>query len=124
MKKEVVVIVDLGHEDCGLIKDDVESLGAKAAVCEHDITEEGLEELVAEFGEIKGFILNGGPHKNVNGFRPEASEAIYEMNLPMYSVDHASYTGIDMFSWPADEAVRRQKIREFLADNCGMEIRF
>lgn len=114
MLNGVIVIVDLGHEDCAMIKRDVESFGAEAVICSHDVDQEYLNGL----GEIKGFILNGGSCKNVNGFRPEASEVIYESEIPTFSVDHASWKGVDLFTWPKDETERREKIGKFLKEKC------
>ena len=72
MSDGVIVVVDLGHEDSELIRREVESFGVKAVVCEHDVDKEYLDKL----GTIIGFILNGGPHKKIRGFRVEASEDI------------------------------------------------
>lgn len=118
MKRELIVVVDMGHENSEIIRQDVESLGVKAAVVSHEVTSEELEALSKEMGEIKGFILNGGPHKNINGFRVEPSEAVYETGLPTFAVDYASLNGIDLFTWPEDEDERRQIIKEFIAGVC------
>ena len=118
MSEEVVVIVDLGHEDSTVIKKDVESLGVHAIICEHDVSSEELD----GFGDIKGIILNGGPHKMINGFRVDASEAVYESEVPMYAVDHASMMGVDLFTWPKDGTERRMEIGKFLSDSCGFTL--
>lgn len=116
MTEGIIVIVDLGHEDCQMIREDVESFGVEAVVCSNDAGREELERL----GEIRGFILNGGPHKKQpNGFRVEASEAIYENEIPTFSVDHASWKGVDLFTWPKDAEERREKIGKFLSESCG-----
>ena len=117
MAEGIIVIVDLGHENCQLIKEDVESFGVQAVICPHDADEAYL----AALGDIRGFILNGGPHKTQpNGFRVDASEAIYENEIPTFSLDHASWKGVDLFTWPADEAERRERIGRFLAESCGL----
>ncbi|MEF9921610.1 MAG: hypothetical protein RR313_08615 [Anaerovoracaceae bacterium] len=118
MSKGTIVIVDLGHENCQLIKSDVEQLGASAVICDHDVSRSYLDEI----GPIAGLILNGGPNKNINGFRPEASDAVYESELPIYAVDHASMAGVDLFVWPEDTAERQNKIRAFLVETCGLEL--
>ncbi|MGC2873425.1 hypothetical protein ACDL92_09075 [Ihubacter sp. mB4P-1] len=118
MREGVIVIVDLGHENCQMIKEDVESMGVKAVICNHDADQAQLEAL----GEIKGFILNGGPCKKVNGFRVDASEAIYDNKIPTYSVDHAGLKGVDLYAWPVDIVERREKIRGFLTRSCNLEI--
>ncbi|MGF6376316.1 GMP synthase-like glutamine amidotransferase [Clostridiales Family XIII bacterium PM5-7] len=114
MVEGIIVIVDLGHDDCQMIKEDVQSLGVEAVVCQHDVTKEELDKL----GDIKGFILDGGPAKSINGFRVDASEAIYQRELPMYSVDHACWAGVDLFTWPKDQAERRERIQKFLQERC------
>lgn len=118
MSKGLIVIVDLGHDNSQMIKEEVESLGVDAVICEHDVEREYLESL----GEISGFILNGGPNKMVNGFRVEASEAIYEMEeIPTFAVDHASPAGVDLFTWPKDKAVRINRINNFLTSKCDIK---
>ena len=119
MATGVIVIVDLGHENCQMIKEDVESFGLSAVVCSHDVDQVYLDSL----GDIKGFILNGGPHKTINGFRVDASEAIYENEIPTYSVDHASWKGVDLFTWPKDENERKERIGKFLSETCKLEIK-
>ena len=84
----------------------------------HEASQEDLDSL----GEIKGFILNGGPHKSINGFRVDASEAIYENEIPTYSVDHASWKGVDLFTWPKDEVERKERIGKFLSETCKLDI--
>lgn len=116
MNEGVIVIVDLGYDNCPMIKKDVESFGAKAVICEHDAEKDYLDSL----GEIKGFILCGGSCKNVNGFRPEASEAIYDNEIPTFSVDHASWKGVDLFTWPKDDDERKYYIENFLKKKCNM----
>ena len=118
METGVIVIVDLGHENCQMIKEDVESFGVPAVICSHEASQEELDSL----GEIKGFILNGGPHKTINGFRVDASEAIYENEIPTYSVDHASWKGVDLFTWPKDEVERKERIGKFLSETCKLDI--
>lgn len=118
---ELVVIVDLGHENSEMIKADVESLGVKAEICSHEVTEEELKKIAEKSGEIRGFILNGGPHKTIGGFRVEPSEAVYDTGLPTFAVDYASLNGIDLFTWPEDEGERRRRIMEFLRDNGILE---
>ncbi|MGN0658231.1 MAG: hypothetical protein ACI4LA_01360 [Emergencia sp.] len=118
MTDGVIVIVDLGHEDCEMIRRDVESLGVSAVICPHDADQAQLD----AFGEIRGFILNGGPNRKVNGFRVDASQVILDSKIPTYSVDHASMKGVDLYSWPEDEAERREKIRRFLQKDCGLEL--
>lgn len=116
----VVVVVDLGYENCGQIKTDVESFGVPAVICNHDAEQEELNSIAEQFGEIKGFIHCGGACKNVRGFRPEASQAIYENKIPTYSVDHAGPKGVDLYSWPSDDAERREKIQTFLTKGCKL----
>lgn len=118
MTDGVIVIVDLGHDNCQMIKEDVESFGIKAEIINHIVEKAELDAL----GEITGFILNGGTCKNVRGFRPECSEIIYEMELPIFSVDHAGSTGVDRYKWAEDEAVRREDIAYFLRERCKLEV--
>ncbi len=119
---EVIVIVDLGYGDCPQIQKDVESFGVAARICQHDAEKAELDAIAMEFGEIKGFVLCGGPCKNVRGFRPEASAAIYENEIPTYSVDHAGPKGVDLYSWPKEEEKRLEAIGDFLAKRCKLEI--
>lgn len=119
MSKGLIVIVDLGHDNSQMIKEEVESLGVDAVVCEHDVDRAYLESL----GTIDGFILNGGPNKKINGLRVEASEDIYEMEeVPCFSVDHASQAGVDLFTWPKTEEERVERISKFLISKCKINL--
>jgi len=118
MGENVIVIVDLGHDDCELIRKDVESLGVRAEVCEYEADADYLNSL----GEIKGIIFDGGSGKMVNGFRAEPSESFYDLKVPVYSVDHASREGVDLYKWPENEDDRRWHIRNFMTTQCGMKL--
>ena len=50
MTEGIIVIVDLGHENCQMIREDVESFGVKAVVCPNDAGREELEQFLTEAG--------------------------------------------------------------------------
>ena len=118
VNKGKIIIIDLGHENSQMIKEDIESFGIEALIMENDISAKEIEKI----DDVKGIILNGGPKKNINGFRVDVQDDIYKCALPMYSVDHASQVELDLFTWPIDKEVRLEKIKGFLEGKCKIKL--
>lgn len=112
-----ILIVDLGYEDCTIIQEDLASIGIEAVICPHDVKIDDINSIV----DIRGIILSGGPNKTEGGFRVEASEDIYDVQLPVYSVDHAGPAGVDLYSWPEKRQDRLREVEYFLCEKCGFK---
>ncbi|MBR5315839.1 MAG: hypothetical protein IKU44_03515 [Firmicutes bacterium] len=119
MAEQVILIVDVGGENPEMIKEDVLALGVKAEVCPHNLM---TEEEVLAYGDVKGFIFDGGTAKMEGKFRivayPIFQEMIDQQRIPSYSVDYAGFEGVDLYGWPADEETRKWRIENFLKTRC------
>lgn len=119
MAEQVILIVDLGHDNPHQIKDDVEGFGVKAEIVPHNLM---TEEEVFAYGDVKGFIFDGGTAKMEGGFRivayPIFAQLQDEQNIPGYSVDYAGFEGVDLYGWPENEADRKWHIENFLKTRC------
>lgn len=117
MQQDMIVILGLGSEENTLIARDIRALGVYSEIHPHDIT---AAELAALPG-VKGIILNGGPNRVVDGVTIDASDAVYESGLPLFSVDHAGKKAADLAAWPEDEAARHAALSAFIFDTCKAE---
>lgn len=119
MAEQVILIVDLGHENPEMIKADVEDFGVKAEIVPHNLM---TEEDVFAYGDVKGFIFDGGTAKMEGGFRivayPIFAQLQEEQMIPGYSVDYAGFEGVDLYGWPESEADRKWHIENFLKTRC------
>ena len=57
----------------------------------------------------------------VDGVTIDASDAVYESGLPLFSVDHAGKKAADLAAWPEDEAARHAALSAFIFDTCKAE---
>ena len=84
MQQDMIVIIDLGSESNAKLGRNIRALGVYSEIHNFDITKEELENL----SNVKGFILNGGPNNIVDGVKIDASEAVYNSNLPLLVINH------------------------------------
>ena len=111
MKQDVIVILDLGSTQNTVIAREIRNLGVYSEIHPHDITAEELK----AFGSLKGMILNGGENRVVDGQEVEILPELYELGIPMISIDYpqskceASWEGL-----PDTEALKK-----FIFEDCG-----
>ena len=84
MQQDMIVIIDLGSESNAKLARDIRALGVYSEIHNFDITKDELDKL----SNVKGFILNGGPNNIVDGVKIDASEAVYNSNLPLLVINH------------------------------------
>ena len=84
MKQDLIVILDLGSTQNTVIAREIRDLGVYSEIHPHDITAEELK----AFDNVKGIILNGGENRVVDGQPVEIREEIYELGIPMLSIDY------------------------------------
>ena len=84
MQQDMIVIIDLGSESNAKLARDIRTLGVYSEIHNFDITKDELDKL----SNVKGFILNGGPNNIVDGVKIDASEAVYNSNLPLLVINH------------------------------------
>ena len=111
MQQDMIVIIDLGSETNAKLARDIRSLGVYSEIHNFDITKEELEKLP----NVKGFILNGGVNNIVDGVKIDASEAVYNSNLPMYIIDHEGKMSSTKEDYTLDE------LSDFIFNSCHAE---
>ena len=84
MKQDMIVILDLGSTQNTVIARMIRDLGVYSEIHPHDITGQELKALP----NVKGIILNGGENRVVDGQAVEVRPEIYQLGLPVISVDY------------------------------------
>ena len=111
MQQDMIVIIDLGSETNAKLARDIRSLGVYSEIHNFDITKEELEKLP----NVKGFILNGGINNIVDGVKIDASDAVYNSNLPMYVINHEGKMSSTKEDYTLDE------LSDFIFNSCHAE---
>ena len=97
MIQSMIAILDLGSTQSAQIAREIRALGVYSEIHPHDIAPEALKTLPG----IAGIILNGGENRVVDGTPVNVDPAIYDLGLPVLSVDYACKDHpADMPSWP------------------------
>ena len=97
MTHNMIVILDLGSTQSAQIARDIRALGLYSEIHPNDIAPAALKALPG----IVGVILNGGENRAVNGVPVEVDPAIYDLGLPILSVDYAcAGHPADLPAWP------------------------
>lgn len=97
MIQSMIAILDLGSTQSAQIAREIRALGVYSEIHPHDIAPEALKALPG----IAGIILNGGENRVVDGTPVNVDPAIYDLGLPVLSVDYACKNHpADMPSWP------------------------
>ena len=113
MKQDLIVILDLGSTENTVLAREIRSLGVYSEIHPHDIT---VEELKA-FKNVKGVILNGGENRIVEGQAVEIRPELYDMGIPMISIDYPQSKCKAQFDkMPAQEALKK-----FVFEECKSE---
>lgn len=113
MKQDLIVILDLGSTQNTVIAREIRDLGVYSEIHPHDITAEELK----AFDNVKGIILNGGENRIVDGKPVEVREEIYELGLPMLSIDYPQSKCEEQFS----ELPGEEQLKKFVFEMCGAE---
>ena len=111
MQQDMIVIIDLGSESNAKLARDIRSLGVYSEIHNFDITKEELSKL----SNVKGFILNGGVNNVVDGVKIDASEVVYNSNLPIYVINHEGKMSSTKEEYTLDE------LNDFIFNSCHAE---
>ena len=85
MKQDMIVILDLGSSENTTLAREIRALGVYSEIYPHDITKAELQKLP----NVKGVILNGGEHRNVDGKDIDVLPEIYEAGYPVIAIGMA-----------------------------------
>ena len=109
MKQDMILILDLGSEENPRLAREIRAMGVYTEIHPHDISASEL----AALPNVKGVILNGGVNRVVDGVEIDASAAVYDSGLPIWSIDHKGAAPL------ADKGAEREKaIRDFVFGTC------
>ncbi|MFR1723471.1 glutamine-hydrolyzing GMP synthase [Emergencia timonensis] len=110
MKQDMIVILDLGSSENTALAREIRALGVYSEIYPHDITKEELQKLP----NVKGVILFGGEHRNVDGKDIDVLPEIYDAGYPVMAIDHApALCEMKLASMPTEE-----QLRGFVFDTC------
>lgn len=113
MKQDLIVILDLGSTKNTVIARAVRDLGVYSEIHPHDITAEELKALK----NVKGIVLNGGENRIVDGQAVEVRPELYDMGIPMLSIDYPqSKCAKQLNSLPDEDA-----LKNFVFEECKAE---
>ncbi len=110
MKQDLIVILDLGSTQNTVIARQIRTLGVYSEIHPHDITAEELR----GFDNVKGIILNGGENRVVDGQAVEVRSELYDLGLPMISIDYPQSKCQYQLSELPDEGT----LKKFIFEDC------
>ncbi len=97
MTHNMIAILDLGSTQSARIAREIRALGVYSEIHPHDIAPAALKALPG----VAGIILNGGENRVVDGAPVEVDPAVYDLGLPVLSVDYACEGHpADLPAWP------------------------
>ena len=113
MKQDLIVILDLGSTSNTVLARAIRELGVYSEIHPHDITVDELKALK----NVKGILLNGGENRIVNGQAVEIRPELYDMDIPMLSIDYPqSKCETQLYEIPGQETLKK-----FIFKECGAE---
>ncbi len=113
MKQDLIVILDLGSTSNTVIAREIRDLGVYSEIHPHDITMEELRALK----NVKGIVLNGGENRVVDGQEVEVKSEIYDLGVPMISIDYPQSRCETQFSDLPDQVT----LKKFIFGECKAE---
>lgn len=113
MKQDLIVILDLGSTKNTVLARAIRDLGVYSEIHPHDITVDELKALK----NVKGIVLNGGENRVVDGQEVEVRPELYDMGIPMLSIDYPqSKCETKLTALPDQETLKK-----FVFEECQAE---
>ncbi len=113
MKQDLIVILDLGSTQNTVIAREIRDLGVYSEIHPHDITVDEVRALQ----NVKGIVLNGGENRVVDGQEVEISPELYNLGIPMLSIDYPQSECEKKLSSLPDQ----ETLKKFIFEECGAE---
>lgn len=113
MKQDLIVILDMGSTSNTVLARGIRDLGVYSEIHPHDITVDELNALK----NVKGIVLNGGENRVVDGKEVEVRPEIYDMGIPMISVDYPQ----SKCKTQLTELPDMETLKKFVFEECGAE---
>lgn len=113
MKQDLIVILDMGSTSNTVLAREIRDLGVYSEIHPHDITVDELNALK----NVKGIVLNGGENRVVDGKEVEVRSELYDMGIPMISIDYPQ----SKCKTQLTELPDRETLKKFVFEACGAE---
>lgn len=113
MKQDLIVILDLGSTSNTVLARAIRDLGVYSEIHPHDITVEELKALK----NVKGILLNGGENRIVDGQAVEIRPELYDMGIPMLSIDYPQ----SKCETQLKEIPDLETLKKFVFEDCGAD---
>lgn len=113
MKQDLIVILDMGSTSNTVLAREIRDLGVYSEIHPHDITVDELNTLK----NVKGIVLNGGENRVVDGKEVEVRPELYDMGIPMISIDYPQ----SKCKTQLTELPDRETLKKFVFETCGAE---
>lgn len=106
VKQDKIIIVDLGSTENTDLARSIRALDVYSEIQAHD--EVKIDDTV------KGIILNGGDNRMVDGILVDVDASIYELNIPIISINHPASKTQTQY----DAMIDAQTLKTFVLDIC------
>ena len=113
MKQDLIVILDIGSTSNTVLAREVRDLGVYSEIHPHDITVDELNALK----NVKGIVLNGGENRVVDGKEVEVRPELYDMGIPMISIDYPQ----SKCKTQLTELPDKETLKKFVFEECSAE---
>ena len=113
MKQDMIVILDLGSTKNTVVAREIRALGVYSEIHPYDITAQELK----KFDNVKGIILNGGENRVVDGISIQIRDEIYDLGIPMISVDYP----FSKCEKKLEKLPTEAELKAFVFDECKAE---
>lgn len=113
MKQDLIVILDMGSTSNTVLAREVRDLGVYSEIHPHDITVDELNALK----NVKGIVLNGGENRMVDGKEVEVRPELYDMGIPMISIDYPQ----SKCKTQLTELPDKETLKKFVFEECSAE---
>ncbi len=113
MKQDLIVVLDLGSTRNTVIARAIRELGVYSEIHPHDITADELKALK----NVKGIVLNGGENRVVDGQAVEIRPELYDMGIPMLSIDYPQ----SKCEKQLDDLPDPETLKDFIFEECKAE---
>lgn len=113
MKQDLIVVLDLGSIRNTVVARAIRELGVYSEIHPHDITVDELKALK----NVKGIVLNGGENCVVDGQAVEIRPELYDMGIPMLSIDYPQ----SKCEKQLDDLPDQETLKDFIFGECKVE---
>ncbi len=113
MKQDLIIILDMGSTSNTVLAREIRDLGVYSEIHPHDITVDELNALK----NVKGIVLNGGENRVVDGKEVEVRPELYDMGIPMISIDYPQSKCKTQFTEFPDQ----ETLKKFVFEECSAE---